>query len=132
MPADWQTISIGRAGYDIVEIVSGSISPFLLNPTAANLKGKTAWIAAGLCVLMFIYGFFRVPETKDRNSEELDILFGELKSQRTVQSGAYASIAEKVPARKFSRYVISSEQQFGLSDPKGRGEELERVTLPTA
>ncbi len=66
-------------------LVSGAISPYLINVNKANLKGKTAWIACGINVLLFIYGFFRIPETQGRNFEELDIMFGELRLERTTK-----------------------------------------------
>ena len=66
----------------------GAISPYLLNPNNANLKGKAAWIPCGLNVLLLIYGYFRIPETQGRNSEELDILFGEFQAHRGICSRA--------------------------------------------
>lgn len=52
------------------------MSPYLINPTAANLKGKSAWISAGLTILVAVWSYFRFPETKGRSFEEIDILFG--------------------------------------------------------
>ena len=71
-----QTLAFARIGYDVAALVGGTVSPYLLNPTAANLKGKAAWIPCGINALLFVYGYFRIPETKNRNSEELDIMFG--------------------------------------------------------
>ena len=73
-----QTIALGRIGYDVAAIVGGTVSPYLLNPTAANLKGKAAWIPFGITLGLLVYGYFRIPEMSGRNSEEIDILFGEL------------------------------------------------------
>ena len=94
----------------MADIVSGNVAPYLINPDQANLEGKAAWIPAGINVLLFIYGYFRVPETRGRNSEELDILFGKI----APQSCELIEVAEKVPARKFASYKIDTAQEFGL------------------
>lgn len=72
-----QTLVLSRNFFNLANLVSSCVSPYLVNPTAANLKGKTAWISAGLTVLVGIWSYFRFPETKGRSFEELDILFGE-------------------------------------------------------
>ena len=69
-------MSLGLATFFVITIVSNVVSPYILNPTAANLKGKAAWIATGFCALIMIWSYFRFPETKGRSIEEIDILFG--------------------------------------------------------
>ncbi|KAF3759901.1 hypothetical protein M406DRAFT_51937 [Cryphonectria parasitica EP155] len=96
-----KTLALSRNFYNIVNLVSSCVSPYLINPTAADLKGKTAWISAGLTVLIGIWSYYRFPETKGRSFEELDILF-----------------AKRVPARKFKSYQIRIEEEFGLTDEK--------------
>ncbi|RSH83794.1 hypothetical protein EHS25_005409 [Saitozyma podzolica] len=92
-----KTIAIARGSYYITQIVNTVAAPYILNPTAANLKGKAGFIPTGLMVLLLAWSFFRLPETKGRNFEELDIMF-----------------AKKVPARKFKSYVIQAEEEFGV------------------
>ncbi|CAG9953030.1 unnamed protein product [Clonostachys rosea f. rosea IK726] len=70
-----QTISIARNAYIIVGIITNTIQPYLINPTEANLKGKAALVWFGVGVLTLIWAAFRLPETKDKTYEELDILF---------------------------------------------------------
>lgn len=60
------------------------VAPYMLNPTAGNLKGKAAFPAAGMAAMLLFWAFFRLPETKGLTPETLDHLFH-----------------EKVPARKF-------------------------------
>ena len=72
-----QTIALSRNSFMITSVVSSAVGPFLLNPTAANLKGKSAWVSVGFCVVYLIWSYYRFPETKGRSFEELDILFGE-------------------------------------------------------
>ena len=67
--------------WDGLALVQGAVTPYLLNPTAANLKGKTAWITCGINVLILIYGYFRLPETRGRSTDELDMMFSGCKSR---------------------------------------------------
>ena len=70
-----QTISIARNTYNIGQIIAYTVEPYLINPTEANLKGKTAFIWMGTATLTLIWCIFRLPETKNLTYEELDILF---------------------------------------------------------
>jgi MFS transporter, SP family, general alpha glucoside:H+ symporter len=70
-----QTISIARLCYNLVGLVSSTIEPYLINPTEADLKGKTAFFWMAISILTIIWGIFRLPETKGLTYEELDILF---------------------------------------------------------
>ncbi|KAJ5896219.1 uncharacterized protein N7473_005618 [Penicillium subrubescens] len=79
-----KTIALGRGTYYILSVVNSIVAPYMLNPTNGNLKGKAAFPAAGLTMLLLIWTFFRLPETKDMTTETLDYLFH-----------------QKVPARKF-------------------------------
>ena len=56
-----------------------------MNPDAWNLQGYTGFIWGFCAWCVFIWAYFRLPETKDRTFHELDILF-----------------AKKVPARQFA------------------------------
>lgn len=70
-----QTISIARNAYNVVNVINNTINPYLINPTEANLKGKAAFYWFGIAVLTTSWAVFRLPETKDRTFEELDVLF---------------------------------------------------------
>ena len=96
-----QTISIGLSVFNAIGIVSGIVTPYLLNPKAANLKGKAAWITVGLDTLIILWAWRYLPETQGRSAEDLDILF-----------------ENRVASRKFASYVISTEEQFGIIDDK--------------
>lgn len=80
-----QTISIARNAYNVVNIINNTVEPYLINPTEANLKGKTALVWFAVAFLTTIWAFFRLPETRGRTYEELDVLF-----------------EKRVPAWKFS------------------------------
>ncbi|KAL2811447.1 general substrate transporter [Aspergillus granulosus] len=84
-----KTIVLGRTTYYIGNIIGGVLQPHMMNPTEWNWKGKTAFFWSGTAFLTTLWAFFRMPETKDRTFEELDVLF-----------------LRKVPARKFATEVI--------------------------
>ncbi|KAK0392261.1 hypothetical protein NLU13_1757 [Sarocladium strictum] len=86
-----KTICLARNAYAIASITSGVLQPYFMNPTKWNLKGYTGFVWGSTAFLVFIWGYFRLPETKDRTFEELDLLF-----------------AKKVSARKFSSYKIEA------------------------
>jgi len=81
-----KSVCLSRIMYYIAQIITYVVNPYMLNPTAGNWKGKTGFVWGGVAFLFFIWTFFRLPETKGRTFEELDILF-----------------AKRVGAREFSR-----------------------------
>jgi len=89
-----KTICLARNSYYIVSVVSGVLEPYMVNPTQWNLKGYTGFVWAGTAFLMTCWAFFRLPETKGRPYDELDILF-----------------AKGVSARKFKTYQIDAFDQ---------------------
>ena len=60
------------------------ISPYFLNPTELNLKGKAAFFPWGLTMCMVVWTYFRLPELKGLTQETLNQMFD-----------------KKVPTRKF-------------------------------
>lgn len=84
-----KTICLARNAYAIGAIVAGVIQPYFMNPTELNLRGYTGFIWGGVSFLTLVWAYFRLPETKDRTYDELDLLF-----------------ARRVSARKFKSYNI--------------------------
>lgn len=70
-----KSIALARNAYNVVNICSSVVAPYTLNPTEGNLKGKTGFLAAGLTVIVIVWAIFRLPESKGRTYQELDILF---------------------------------------------------------
>lgn len=87
-----QSIALARNAYNICSLVSNIVEPYLINPGEANLKGKTAFVWFGTALPVLIWAYFRLPETKDRTYEELDIMF-----------------ERRIPARKFAKYDLNLE-----------------------
>ncbi|KAI4725786.1 sugar transporter [Aureobasidium sp. EXF-10728] len=79
-----KTLSLARCSYYIFQILCNIISPYMINPTEGNWKGKAGFFWAGSCGIMVVWTWFRLPETKGRTFEEIDILFH-----------------NRIPARKF-------------------------------
>jgi len=49
--------------------------PYMINPDQANMRGKLGFFFGGLSCISLVWAFFRIPETKGRTYEELDIMF---------------------------------------------------------
>nr|AOC89493.1 hypothetical protein FGSG_00070 [Fusarium vorosii] len=86
-----KTICLARNGYAIMAVIAGVLQPYFMNPTEWNLKGYTGFVWGSTAFLVFVWGYFRLPETRNRTFEELDVMF-----------------AKGVSARKFSSYQIDS------------------------
>ncbi|GFZ48547.1 Alpha-glucosides permease MPH2 [Saitozyma sp. JCM 24511] len=84
-----KTVNVGRGLYCVANIVIGSVTPYMLNPTAWNWGGKTAFFWAGFNFFCIVWIFFRLPEPSKLTYAELDKLF-----------------EAKVPARKFQQTAV--------------------------
>lgn len=84
-----KSVCLSRIAYYVAQIICNIINPYMLNPTAGNWRGKTGFFW-GACSFAFLaWTWFRLPETKGRTYEELDILF-----------------ARQVKARDFNKYLV--------------------------
>lgn len=70
---------------------------------AWNLRGYTGFVWGGCATIMFCWAFFRLPETKDRTFEELDVLF-----------------AQKTPSRKFAKTEVDAFNVHGTDALRDR------------
>lgn len=61
------------------------LTNYQINATAWNWRGRAGFFWAGSCLLITIWAYFRLPETKGRSPAEIDKLF-----------------MDKVPARQFA------------------------------
>jgi SP family general alpha glucoside:H+ symporter-like MFS transporter len=91
-----KSVCVSRVTYYIGQIICNVVNPYMLNPTAGDWKGKTGFFWGGCAFLFFIWTYFRLPETKGRTFEELDVLF-----------------TNRVPAREFSKYEVDAYAQGG-------------------
>ncbi|KKY13085.1 putative sugar transporter family protein [Diplodia seriata] len=70
-----KTVVLGRNLYNVVGIICGILSPYMLNPGAWNWGNYTGFFWAGICFCCIIYTYFRLPEPSGRSFAEMDILF---------------------------------------------------------
>jgi SP family general alpha glucoside:H+ symporter-like MFS transporter len=70
-----QTFALARVGYYLLTMVSIALVMYMMNPTRWNWQGKSAFFWAGSCASSLIWAYFRMPESKGRTFEELDMLF---------------------------------------------------------
>lgn len=81
-----KTVSLARNAYNLSLLINYFVGPYILNPTEGNWKGKTGFLTGGIIVLFWIWTFLRLPETKNRTFEELDILFSKNLKAREFKS----------------------------------------------
>lgn len=86
-----KSVCLSRITYYIAQIICNVVNPYMLNPTAGNWRGKTAFFWGFWAFLFFVWTWFRLPETKDKTFEELDILF-----------------ARGIKAREFASYKVDA------------------------
>lgn len=70
-----KTIVISRMSYTCFSIISNIITPLMLNPGAWAWGARAGFFWAGTAIIMLIFTYFMVPETKGRTFYELDKLF---------------------------------------------------------
>jgi SP family general alpha glucoside:H+ symporter-like MFS transporter len=95
-----KSIVLARNVYNVLNLVTGIIIPYMLNVDAWNWRGKSGFFWGALCIMCLVWAFFRLPEPKGRSYAELDILF-----------------ENKVPTRQFATAKTGLVQE----DLKGEG-----------
>ena len=86
-----KSVCLSRNVYNVTQIIANIIEPYLVNPTEADLKGKTAFFWFGTAFLAAVWACFRLPEARGRTYEKLDVIFH-----------------QKVSARKFAKYNVDA------------------------
>jgi len=70
-----KTIAIATAVQAALGIVMTVAIPYLINADQADARGKIGFFFGGLAAISLVWAYFRVPETRGRTYEELDIMF---------------------------------------------------------
>lgn len=83
-----KTIAVATAIQAVLGIFMTVAIPYLINPDEGNMRGKLGFFFGGLAGLSLVWTWFKVPETKDRTFEELDVMF-----------------ERRVPTREFGNYL---------------------------
>lgn len=95
-----KSVVLARNLYNIVGIITGVLTPYMLNPTAWNWSNYAGFFWAGLCFLCIVYTYFRVPEPSGRTFAELDALF-----EKGVSARKFASTEINVFDQEVDRKV---------------------------
>lgn len=59
-----KTVCLARNVSNILGVVCGTLNNYMVNPTAINAKGYTGFLWGGCAALVFVWSYFRLPETK--------------------------------------------------------------------
>ncbi|KAF2759000.1 maltose permease [Pseudovirgaria hyperparasitica] len=89
-----KTIAVATAVQAVLGIAMTVAIPFMIAPDEANLRGKLGFFFGGLAAICLAWAYFRIPETRGRTFEELDLLF-----------------EKGVSAREFGSYVLRVEDE---------------------
>lgn len=85
-------------------IFNNIVVPKMLSPNEWNWAGMTGFFYAGLTVLLILFMYFMLPETRDRSYAELDVLF-----------------ENRVSARKFHKTDVD---QFSGRSTEAKGDNV--------
>ncbi|KAJ5633756.1 Maltose permease MAL61 [Penicillium herquei] len=109
-----KTVVLGRGLYNVVAIVCGVITPYMLNPSAWNWGNYAGFFWGGSCFLCIIYAYFRIPEPSGRSFAELDLLF-----ERKVSARKFATTKVEVFDETIEGGVINEykAQKTASKDP---------------
>ncbi|KAH7320284.1 general substrate transporter [Stachybotrys elegans] len=108
-----KTVALGRNAYNIIGIINGVLTPYMLNPTAWNWRQYAGFFWAGACFLCVIYAYFRIPEPKGRTFAELDVLFEKGISARKFASTHVDVFHESVETKVMNQYEQITEKHEG-------------------
>ncbi|KAH9893693.1 general substrate transporter [Xylariomycetidae sp. FL2044] len=86
-----KTIAVATAVQAVIGIAMTVAVPYMINPDEANMRGKLGYFYGGLGALCLVWSYYRIPETKGRTYEELDLMFD-----------------KRLPAREFKDYRVES------------------------
>ncbi|RDL39429.1 putative maltose permease [Venustampulla echinocandica] len=84
-----KTVAIATAVQAGASIIFTVAIPYMLNADQANWRGKAGFLFGPVSFFCLVWCWFRIPESRGRTFEELDILF-----------------ERKVPSRKFSTHNL--------------------------
>ncbi|KAL4931322.1 putative MFS alpha-glucoside transporter [Aspergillus undulatus] len=105
-----KTVVLGRISYNIVAIICGVLTPYMVNPTAWDWGNFAGLFWGGICFLCIIYTFFRVPEPSGRTFAELDVLFERRVSARKFASTQVDVFDETVEGRVVENYQTQRQR----------------------
>lgn len=70
-----RTVAFATSVQALFALVFTIAMPYMLSPEEGNWRGKAAFLFSGVSFFCCFWCFFRIPESKGRTYEELDLLF---------------------------------------------------------
>lgn len=109
-----KTVVIGRIMYNVTVLITNVLAARMLNPTAWDWSGKTAFVFAGATLVCLVLCYFRLPEARGLTYLELDLLFD-----------------RKADARKFGTFQrrLAEAGYFGSAPAEHPGSEWKGVAV---
>ncbi|KAB5542464.1 general alpha-glucoside permease [Coniochaeta sp. 2T2.1] len=89
-----KTIASALAIKAVTGIANSVSMPYMMNSDHANWRGKAGFLFGGFNLIFTVWAYLRVPETKGRTFEEIDLLF-----------------EGQVKAKDFSKYVSDADKK---------------------
>lgn len=111
-------------GYLLGGIVQGGFAvatPYLYNPDAGDLGGKTGFVFLGTAFLGVAFTYFFIPELKGKTAVEIDRVFEK-------QEGSL----RRVNTNQFERVDSEENNSIGLSNVHSRGDSVNSTTYQNA
>ncbi|KAJ5896420.1 Maltose permease MAL61 [Penicillium subrubescens] len=109
-----KTVVLGRCLYNVVGIICGVLTPYMLNPGEWDWGNYAGFFWGGICFLCIIYTYFRVPEPRGRSFAELDMLFERGVSARNFATTEVNVFDESIEGRVVDDYRA---QKNATNDP---------------
>ncbi|KAJ5485263.1 Maltose permease MAL61 [Penicillium diatomitis] len=109
-----KTVVLGRNLYNVIGIICGVLTPYMLNPGEWDWGNYAGFFWGGICFLCIIYTYFRVPEPRGRSFAELDLLF-----ERGVSARKFASTHVDVFDETIESHVVDEyrAEKGAMNDP---------------
>ncbi|OCT53771.1 maltose permease MAL31 [Cladophialophora carrionii] len=104
-----KTVCLARNVSNISGTIGGTLENYFMNPQAWNLQGYTGFVWGGCAWLVFIWAYFRLPETKDRTFHELEILFAKNVPVRQIKTTQVDAFDEHEQNQLAVRYSVSGQ-----------------------
>jgi SP family general alpha glucoside:H+ symporter-like MFS transporter len=109
-----KTVVLGRNLYLVVAIITGVLTPYMLNPTEWDWSNFTGFFWAGICFCCIIYTFFRIPEPRGRTFAELDVLFERrINARKFAQTevDVFHEVVEEKVMDQFEKVVHANDER---------------------
>lgn len=117
-----KTVVLGRNLYNVVGIICGVLSPYMLNPGAWDWGNYTGFFWAGICFCCVIYTYFRLPEPSGRSFAELDLLFEKGVSARkfaTTEVNVFEENIHSTVVDAYGQQIDPLHHTHGKDDKEG-------------